>query len=219
MSPPPSTSTSSTMDTGGDAYMSGGAEGSTSSAAEQARLELTVAASAGERANRPTFLIVGAGLLLAAAAVYTLISLVSWGGQRTALEREVSQTAQYREAIAEYKKTAEQAAARIFDPDPAVGAKLESLMDAAGLGRVPVAVEDGAGAIAKGAKQKQYRATLTDQDPEPVLKWIDLALHNGAISGLSLAYLDMRPGKPMPNGYIGWNVTVKFTRWERADVR
>lgn len=197
----------------------GGGEGSTSSLAEQARLELSIAASTGERSNRPMHWVVLAGVLLAIVAIYTLYNMVSWGSQQAALQTEATQTQKYRDAIAAYKRAAQDVSSRIFEPDPSAGAKLEMLMDEAGLARVPVAVEDGFGQLAKGAKQKQYRATLTDQDPEPVIKWIDLALHRGSVSGLALSSLDMRPGKPMANGIIGWNVTVRFTRWERVDTR
>lgn len=194
-------------------------ESSTSSLVEQARLELSVAAAAGERGNRPMHWVFLAGVLLVIAGAYALYNIVSWGGQQAALQNQASQTSRMLDAIDSYKRAVDQVNSRIFDPDPAAGAKLEMLMDEAGLSRVPVAVEDGFGGLARGAKQKQYRATLNDQDPEPVLKWIELALHRGTVSGLALSSLDMRPGKHMPSGIVGWNVTVRFTRWERVDTR
>jgi hypothetical protein len=193
--------------------------GSSSSVAEQARLELSVAASAGQRANRPMHLIALGGVLLAVATLYLLYHTMAWWSQQAALDAEVARTAKVRQIITAYTQTVEQANSRIFDPDPGVGAKLESLMEVASLPRVAVAVQDGLGTLARGAKQKTYSATLTDQDPEPVLKWIDLALHGGTVNGLTLASLDMRPGKPMESGYIGWNVIVRFTRWERVESR
>lgn len=183
--------------------------------ADDARHELTVAAAARERRNRPMGLVAGAGALLVIAGIAAAAALAS----RASAAGELRAQAGARERIGAQVEEltglrAAAAAAEGGDAGAPLGAlivtaRLDELATSVGLKEKPAPprVTD----VPKGkirVKEFLYQNVRSD-NLKGLLAWLQSA--PGTVPGLEVYRLDLR-AEP-----TAWSMTVTFRRWERAE--
>lgn len=193
---------------------------STPALSEDARVELTGAAAARERFNRPRALVILAGLALAGAGVY-----LAWAvGARAsaAEERDVQRDrlAQLRvEAdkilALDAKNKAEQARLGV---NPNVQSQLEQFALVSGMPKRPLiqTTPDTSPLTPGGPIRTTYSVTLDDQSAEAIFGWL---ARSAEIEGLTVTQLNLAPDLQieagLPEGIARWKGTVQFTRYEK----
>lgn len=169
------------------------------SSREEARMELSMAASAAERANQPRWIVVLGVLLLVAACVFTLWT---WSQRSTALaqaERERLKTKRIVDIRNQLEIESAKLAARATLPDPRTGQYIEQLASSAGISTPPtVADQLLGGASVGGMVQRKYTARLNSEDPLNVLNWLASTQTSPLTPGLEITRLVLRPGAPAP---------------------
>lgn len=179
------------------------------SAAESARLELGVAASAAARKNRPRVLVFLAILVLIGAAIYALVQFRARSAALADLETKRSRLLKIQQLSEEIDRLKKRESARGLDPDPRVASKLEML--AAGVNFTLIGpVSDSDAGSASGLVQRKYTARAQNQDPAAMLRWL-LATQGPETPGLEIARVSLRPG----GGEGSYNADIDFTRWEK----
>lgn len=192
---------------------------STASQAEQARLELAIAAEQRQRANRPRGLVLAAGALVAIAAIALLMGLSA----RTAAQIELSSKRTALEKVRKAKATLEdlnrQVESRGLTPDPRMAGKIEAMAQASGVrlsGGVSDTTEVG---NAAGMVRRLYTATIQPgEDPGAVMRFLASTQASDQTRWLEIDRLRFTPGTPMP-GKTAWNTDVRFARMERTEGR
>lgn len=188
-----------------------------SSPGDDARLELSLAASSNERANRPVWAIALGVVLLVIAIIYSLWAVSA----RAKVLLQVSSERAKVERLLKLKSTldAESAklSARASPPDPRTGQHLEALATAAGITPPPTVTDQppigssGATALA----QHTYTARVQNEDPQQILNWLVSTQSSPQTQGLEISRLVLRPGAATSEGTPGWNAEVNFIRWEK----
>ena len=185
-------------------------------ATEQARLELSVAASAAERANRPRHLLALACLALIGAVIYLGFGLFQRAGARAKIAGARDQARQITDALARLEAASAGAVNRGLDPDAYMNSKIQALANTAGLTlNGTVTDQEISGASVPGMQQKRYSASGTNQDPEAIFAWLNSTRIDSSVRGLELRQLQLRPGGLSSSGQPGWSFDVDFVRWER----
>lgn len=187
------------------------------SEAEQARLDLSVAASTAERTNKPKGLLYFAIFLLAIAAIYAITGLTA---RATSLARVASTRESASRVIkltGEVRQMQSSLTARGVDPNPRIGFELEELAKQKGATPATTISEDRSAAPSiANMQQKVYKARFVDQQPVNLLNFLTAVPQNPATAGVEINRLGIRPGTPDPaTGEVRWNLDVDFTRWER----
>lgn len=189
-----------------------GAESVADGAMQDARFELAAAAAAGERANRPTHLIVIGAILVAVAVIAAGVSLSGRLASQKKLSRETGNADVVMRLVAEWKQ--------IDEAQQQQGPKR-------GAGSIPIRTAIGQAATTAGMKTQpalpvqprsprkvgeliqnrlEYR-DVRDESAEALLKWVHLAMHD--VPGLEVFALSLAPDGP------NWKMSVTFSRWER----
>lgn len=187
------------------------------SVVEQARLELAVAASAAERRNKPTGLVVGAGVLVLVALVTCIWAFSSRTKAIAAAEESLRRLQDLQNVVDEITRESASLAARGTQADPLVGARLERLATEAGLKNVPAISDSNSPSLGGlGMQQKRYTLVLTNQDPAAILRFLKSTQNSPLTPGLEISRLSLRPGGPTADAQPGWNMTADFNRWEKT---
>lgn len=187
--------------------------------ADDARLELVMAASASERANRPRGLVLLAGIVLVGAIIYAVMGISSRSAAAGEVATERSESDQVAQMVERIRGLQAAQALRGLEPNSRIGPEIEALAESQGLkadptGKKLVITESEVSGIAvPGIVQRKYRATLVGQEPEAILNWLNLVQSSEQTRGVEIFSISM---KPEPLGSRGaWNLDVDFVRWER----
>lgn len=206
---------------------------------DPSRLELMMAASANERANRPTFLVVLAMVVLIGAIIYLLVGLKAlWSAdERVALANNSTQ--RVIQLVAQVKATTASPMEASLAPDPRLGAKLEQAASAIGLqlsGDIATSVTSAS--VGAGLQQREFSAGASNADPAMVLAWLVKSQDHKEFPGLHVYNITLSPGGKTPSAaprtppagalsipqpgvhddarYAGgWTLSVRFIRYER----
>ena len=206
---------------------------------DTARLELTMAAAANERANRPAFLVVLAMVILVGAIIYLLVGLRAlWSAdERVALANNTTQRVIH--LVAQVKATSASPMEANLAPDPRLGAKLEQAASAIGLQLVgDISTNVISSSVGAGLQQREFSARAENADPAMVLAWLAKSQDQKEFPGLHVYNITLTPGGktpsatpttprpgalpiPQPGAHDdsryagGWTLNVKFIRYER----
>jgi type II secretory pathway component PulM len=197
---------------------------------EQSRLELSMAASAHERASRPRGLVVLAGLVLVAASIYALVGYRSRASAMALVDRERTQAAEIARLVEQLVggSAAGASATQTFEPDPRAAGKLEKLASDIGLGKV--VINAGEAALQEnipGHTLQQYTASVYNRPADKLLAWLYAAKTATDPAGVSISRISLRPAtgtesipgaspaEPGQTATGGWNLDVAFQRLER----
>ncbi|MFT3683481.1 MAG: hypothetical protein QM783_00920 [Phycisphaerales bacterium] len=182
-----------------------------------ARAALTAAANGAARANRPRWLIYLGAVAVVGAILFALYNVTRNVAAQSALKNAQSQLASVETEVKKIKA--------IQDADATVGGD-RTAPDSHRLSKISrIGVECGLviatesegddfrGTPSKAVKRKRYDFKVNNQLAAPVLTWlkrVTAELDGTQINRIEFSPADGIEGKP------GWNVSVTFTRWERA---
>jgi hypothetical protein len=203
----------------------------TPAAADQARLDAAMAASAAERANRPRGLIVAGAVLLVLSVGYLLYTLTQRGAAQASVFSAQRSLDEIQRLAGLIDAESAAMAARGTAPDNAMVSKLEGLVMQAGLNPAGSTIsEEPSGPVGQtGMRQRKYKARYTNQDPAAILRWLELTQSSPLTAGLEITRLRLTPAGPGPTApglpgavtnpgpadKAGWNIDVDFARWEK----
>lgn len=191
------------------------------STVEQARMDLALAAGAGERANRPRVLLFAAVLLLAIAVVYAIVGFSEREGALGRVATARKNADDMIKLVNQVRALQETLAKRGLDPNPHIGASLEQLAQFSGT-TLSGNVSDTPGTATgqAGMTQRRYTARFVNQDPAALLQFLNVTQEAPETAGVEIARINLLPGTADPtSGQVLWNLDVDFTRWERQFKR
>lgn|GEM_PF-1492403 len=191
------------------------------------RDELAAAASAADRRNRPTGLIVLGGGVLLIGLILVVVSFMSLVAARAAWSAQVNRVSQAGELAAEYQ--ALQAAAsdssniRVHDPIPTMGSDIGRLAQRAGV-EVGIPNTTHRQLTTPGARTAIYSYdNITDESLSEILEWIDSTI--ASIPGMRADKITLRLMSPLSRGRNAqnqptaqeWRMDVAFARTESTN--
>ncbi|GEM_PF-2477024 len=186
------------------------------SLAEQARLELNMAASGSERANRPRGFLYGAIALLIVASIYMLFGVRFRSSALARVEAARQQSGKIIELANETRALQSSLASRGVDYNPQMPIFLEQLAREKHAEPASAITEIGVGSSVANMQQKKYRATFVNQDPEALLAFLNATQESPLTAGIEISRLEVKPGAPNETtGQVLWKLDVDFSRWER----
>jgi type II secretory pathway component PulM len=170
-------------------------------------------AMAAERANRPTAIVVFSGLLLFAAVVFLFWSAKGVSAAEARLRRATNEAVEVQRVAAEITRmrdagtqsTGEEAKYR---PIPTLLSSISASADQSGFSTRPQIIPERDDVQLDGAlTKKRIRATVSGQEIGDVLRWVETVLRQ--VDGLYVSQF-----KVTPNRTTGWNIELRFSRWE-----
>jgi hypothetical protein len=182
---------------------------------EDARLELSMAAAARERRNRPRGLVFGAIALLVIAAVAAGMGIKAQRRAVRSLRHALEDQAQVEAMASEFKALTEQERAagtqRAGEPLPNFRSQMETLATQAGLSTHPALTElpaDRQGSVVV----RTWSCDFQEASVKSVLEWLRRATVEPMtrIPGLEVFSLELTPAGEK------WQVKLRLRRWERA---
>lgn len=187
-----------------------------SGAADEAKLELSMAAAAAERANKPRWIVVLGSLVLAATVIFALVSWQSRASVVSKVRTEQDKTRKILELKNQFDGETARLNARGTAPDPRMGQHIERLAASHGITLTPPQVQDSTANVMSQIRMQQhkYNAKAINQEPRAVLEWLRTVLTSSDTASLEITRLVIRPGAATPSGQPGWNIDVDFNRWE-----
>lgn len=182
--------------------------------ADDARLELAMAAMRSERRNRPRFLLLIALLVLVVAVVNLLWTFTSRAAASASLGRATASLANIQGVISQLQTLDERRASSKYEPDNDMEGKLSRYAVQLGLPRVEVAAKEPSSSL-KGFRKRTYTAQLPEEDPALLLSWVTKSTDGKTFPGLEVEQFKMVPGRTLESGKVGWTLDITFRRWER----
>jgi type II secretory pathway component PulM len=170
-------------------------------------------AMAAERANRPTAIVVFSGALLAASLVFLFWSAKGVNAAEARLRRATNEAIEVQRVAAEITRmrdagtqsTGEEAKYR---PIPTLLSSISASADQAGLSTRPQITPQRDDTQLDGALvRKNIGARVSGQEIGDVLRWVETVLRQ--VDGLYVSQF-----KVTPNRTTGWNIELRFSRWE-----
>lgn len=170
-------------------------------------------AMAAERSNRPTAIVAFSALLLIGATLFLLWSSSGVAGARQRLVRAARESGEVERLAAQITQVRQAGASA-----PAEDAKyarapnllsgVSAAADQAGLRTRPRIAPLRSDEQRDGALVRQnVQGSINGEEVGPVLAWIETALRQ--TPGLYVSQF-----KAVPNRTTGWNIEVRFSRWE-----
>lgn len=173
--------------------------GQSASNREEARMELSMAASAAERANQPRWIVYLGVLLLICSCVF---AMWAWSQRSSALARADTERVKTKRLVDlrnQLEVESAKLASRATIPDPRTGQHIEQLASTAGISTPPTVTDQLLGGAAVGGMvQRKYTARLNSEDPLNVLNWLASTQTSPLTTGLEITRLVLRPGTPIP---------------------
>jgi hypothetical protein len=189
---------------------------SSTSGANQSRLELAVAAAAAERANKPRWLIVLGAMLLVGTTIFALVAANTRLTATNKVSDEWARTQRVLELKLALQKEVANLAAKGMVNDGLTNAKIEKLARDNQLTLKDIVSDSPQTPMANlGLRQHQYNARAANQSPESILRWLIATQESPELPGLEINRLVFRPGTGTAENTPGWNVEVYFNRWEK----
>lgn len=179
---------------------------------EDARFELAMTASAQEKRNRPTGLLIGAVLILVACGVFASWSVLSRNGARHERKQAVADAAAVERLAKEWQDLASQerdapqtqGGGRIND----LLTRMERLATEAGLKDRPQNPQSGSQTTTSGIVVNEYTYRgVKDASLNALMQWVRQATTQ--IPGMEVTELILKPDA------TSWTMDVVFRRWER----
>jgi type II secretory pathway component PulM len=189
--------------------------------AEQARLDLSLAAGMQERSNRPRLPLVAACVLLAIATIYAISQATARQSAMAKLERTRASTNEVIALVNKIKTLQKTLAERGLDPNPRIASEIETLARLSNAQLTGVVTDSTAPLTSSsGTINKLYKARFESQPPAALLQFLSAVFEDPQTNGVGLWSLEFTPGRPDPTtGEIGWNLNVDFVRSERPAKR
>lgn len=187
------------------------------SVVEQARQDLSVAASMRERANRPKIYLMGAFLLLAAAVIYVLVGLASRSSAQTRVASARRNADEIIGMVNRVKSLQETLASRGLNANPAMGSQLENLAKSFDVDPGTISDASGTSSPAPGIIERRYTVTLVNQDPAAIFTFLNATQSDPTTAGVEIQSVSLRPGDPDPtSGLVRWGANIQLRRYERT---
>lgn len=182
---------------------------------DESRLELTMAAAASERANRPRWIIVLGVLLLIVAGIFASVSFSTLAVAQKRASDDWKAAEDVRAMKDRLDAESAKLAARATAQNNRVVAQIEALAGAMGVTFAGQMGESEMAAMTQlHMKQRQYNVRTQNQDVENIFRWLIATQTSPEMAGLEITRLVFRPGGPTASNTPGWNVDVQFSRWE-----
>lgn len=172
---------------------------------------LAAMASKAERANRPTAVVVFCTLLLVGAVGFTIWSSGRASEARAAFRREAQAQAEVERLTTQIEEARERKSRgenelEGYSPETALLSKIGQAASRALIEPIPRLRTNTESMTSSPLVRQVVTATVDDHEMEKVLAWITNALNE--VDGLYVTEYSMKPTRK------GWEVTVKFARWE-----
>ncbi len=174
---------------------------------------LAALAGAAERANRPTTVVAFCAILLVVAAGFMFWSSGRASAAEKAYTIEARQLARAEAVAAEIRRiNAEREAGAnegsVFDPEPRLLSSISGALPADRLQSTELRFEQTKEEAPNSPLVRQVVTcrSVRKLEIEPVFDWMTRALE--AVPGLHIIHFSMKPARD------GWEITVKFARWE-----
>lgn len=190
-------------------------------AAEQARMDLSLAAGMQERSNRPRLPFIAACVLLAVAAIYAISGLTARQSALAKLDRTRASSNDVIALVNKIKTLQKTLAERGLDPNPRIASELETLARLSNAQITGVVTDSTAPLTSStGTINKLYKARFESQPPAAILQFLGAVFEDPQTKGVGLWSLEFSPGQPdQTTGEVGWNLNVDFVRSERPAKR
>lgn len=181
---------------------------------EDERFELTSAAAASERRNRPKHLLLLPAALLLVAGLALVVSIYSHESSRIRIEREQARYNRLVQGVAQLQELSSepgQQGAGLYEPIPDLLSRMERFSTESGLARAPSIPTTRTDMRTEGAKRTLYvYSTVTDPSIGALLEWVSQCTSN--VPGLFVNSITLKPA-----GSQGWTMDVTYARWEREN--
>jgi hypothetical protein len=192
---------------------------STTERAEQARLELAIAAGARERSNRPRTLVYLGVALVGVAAIVLLAGVSSRGAAQLELASRRADLEKLVKSRDELVALNRQIEARGLASDPRMAGKIEALAQAAGVRLVSGVSDTAEVGNVSGMVRRIYTAQVQPgEDPRAIFDFLASTQTSDQTRWLEISQLRINPAPPVP-GKGSWSVDVRFARMERTEAR
>lgn len=185
------------------------------SLANDARFDLAMAAARAERANRPTYLLIGAAALLIVALAALLWSWQAKSAAESKLATEMALGQQFVDAAQRLREleVTPKSGPSASEPIPDMGSRMQAAAVRAGMAKdaasklLPIPSRDSTRSGNAVRKKFQYN-NVREATLEPLVSWLSSATEE--VPGLKVYSLTLKPDA------TGWTMNVTFTRWERS---
>ncbi|MGP1308699.1 MAG: hypothetical protein ACTS27_00690 [Phycisphaerales bacterium] len=170
-------------------------------------------AMAAERANRPTAIVVFSVALLLGAVIFLLWSARGVNAAEQRLERAVAEAAAVNDVAAQIRRIREegsQAAPEDAKYRPAANllSTISTASDRIGMSTRPQITPQRDDEQLRGPLvRRNIGARITGQEIGDALRWIETVV--GQVDGLYVSQFKVTPSRT-----TGWNIDVRFSRWE-----
>jgi len=181
---------------------------------QEASLDLTMAAAATERSNRPKNWVILSLLLLVISVGYLAWILASRGASAAKLSKARNDYKNLDTLVQQFKASFDPAAASLLDPNPSVTNLLQTHAEDLGIKDTLASAGNDTRNI-KGYVSKQYSMNFIEKDPTVLLQFLSRVTTDSKLAGLDIWSLKLTPGFKLPNGSVGWSLEVRFKRWQR----
>jgi hypothetical protein len=185
------------------------------SAAEQARLDLSMAAAGSERANRPRALLMGAGLLLVVAVIYALSGVAARAAAMGRVAAARQQTSKVQDLTGELTELKNRLGSRGVDYSAQTPVLLSQLATSSNVEPSTAITEGPPRESGPSMQQRVYTAHFVDKDPANLLTFLNQTQASPLTAGIEINRIQVVPGTADETGQVRWKMDVDFTRWER----
>ena len=186
-------------------------------AADDARLELAMAAMRRERRNRPRALPMLALVILGIAVAYLIWTFSIRAAAATRLTRASASLANIQGVVAQLDAMEKQRSDPKYNPEIDMVGKLQRFAAQLQLPRVEVRQTNPTTSVSvKGFTKRVYTTVVSDTDPALLLKWVAESTNGVNFPGLEVDMLKLTPGRTLENDTVGWTLDIAFGRWERT---
>lgn len=177
------------------------------------RYELAARASAAERRNRPTMLVVLGLIVVMLASVFLAWSLFKRSSSTERLDRTRNELRTIMTEIATIEQLRAEGAASddagAFAPIPNLLSDIEGLSGRAGIARI-LAPRESTDSVRGAARHKYAYNGVKDESLENLLEWVRLV--RDEVPGMRVFSIKINPDR-RDNA---WNMDVTFSRFEQA---
>lgn len=186
-------------------------------------MELSVAASAAERANRPRLLVWLGALLVIIASVALGMALSARTAEGIRLGRASEVVRKLEDQKRDLEALSAQMKTRGLEPNPRMAATIETLASVGAGLQLQGGVSDSTetGNLPGGLMKKVYTVRLAPgQDPAAVMNFLAETQNPKMFNWLEISQLRFSPAHAPGKGALdGMNVEVKFSRFEKKETK
>ena len=181
----------------------------------QTEVELAAMAFTADRANRPTWLIVGAMVLLIIGLGYSLLQIAALSDAREDLARAQRMNVQIDQEIDRYQSLMQQEREedRRWRPLPNMASDLVKIAEARNLfetePRVDQRKERSLGQLAPDFTSWYVECRVQSEPLQAILTWVDASLESPFLRGVFLSRIELIPND------TGWTANLRFRSYQK----